>query len=312
MTLNVGSEFDAGRIQRVRVNLPCIRRRVNNLKTTRTVKKKWQAEWLVRAVECIDLTTLAGDDTCTNVERLCKKALTPIRPDLLKKVTHEPVTTGAVCVYTARVAQARKIVANKIPVAAVATGFPSGQLLHKQRIMEIEVAVAEGASEIDIVVPRELVLGQRWQELYDEVKACKKACGHAHMKTILAIGECGSLQNVYKASLVSMMAGSDFIKTSTGKEGVNAILEAGLVMARAIREYYDYTGYQVGFKPAGGVRTAKDSLMWLILMKEELGDDWLEPRLFRIGASGLLIDIERQLYHFAYGAYAAEHHMAMS
>lgn len=282
------------------------------MKATRTVKKRWQAEWLVRAAECIDLTTLAGDDSFANVQRLCHKALNPIRSDLLAKVQKEPVTCGAVCVYTGRVREARSIVGDKIPVAAVATGFPSGQLLQKQRVMEIQIAVAEGATEIDIVVPRNLVLSQKWEELYEDIRLCKKACGPAHMKTILAIGECGSLQNVYRASLVAMMAGSDFIKTSTGKEGVNAILEAGLVMVRAIREFHELTGVRVGFKPAGGIRTAKDALCWLILMKEELGDEWLDPSLFRIGASALLIDIERQLYHFAYGAYAAEHHMAMS
>lgn len=315
---NPGMELDLAWLETVRINLPAVLRRAASLGTRRTVKQQWQAAWLLRAVTCIDLTTLSGDDTETNVARLCLKAARPIRPDLLEAMdmTEAGLTTGAVCVYPNRVKECvqllKKYKAESIPVAAVATGFPSGQYSLDTRLQEIRMAVEAGAREIDIVINRQLALEHKWQELYDEVVAMKAACGPAHMKSILAIGELGSMNNVYKCSLVCMMAGSDFIKTSTGKEGVNATLAVGLVMCRAIREYQDVTGFRVGFKPAGGIRTAKDAMNWLILIKEELGDSWLNNNMFRIGASGLLLDIERQLFHWVTGRYAAAHEMAMS
>jgi len=315
---NPGMELDLAWLETVRINLPAVLRRAASLGTRRTVKQQWQAAWLLRAVTCIDLTTLSGDDTETNVARLCLKAARPIRPDLLEAMdmTEAGLTTGAVCVYPNRVKECvqllKKYKAENIPVAAVATGFPSGQYSLDTRLQEIRMAVEAGAREIDIVINRQLALEHKWQELYDEVVAMKAACGPAHMKSILAIGELGSMNNVYKCSLVCMMAGSDFIKTSTGKEGVNATLAVGLVMCRAIREYQDVTGFRVGFKPAGGIRTAKDAMNWLILIKEELGDSWLNNNMFRIGASGLLLDIERQLFHWVTGRYAAAHEMAMS
>jgi len=311
-------ELDLAWLETVRINLPAVLRRAASLGTRRTVKQQWQAAWLLRAVTCIDLTTLSGDDTETNVARLCLKAARPIRPDLLDAMdmTEAGLTTGAVCVYPNRVKECvqllKKYKAENIPVAAVATGFPSGQYSLDTRLQEIRMAVEAGAREIDIVINRQLALEHKWQELYDEVVAMKAACGPAHMKSILAIGELGSMNNVYKCSLVCMMAGSDFIKTSTGKEGVNATLAVGLVMCRAIREYQDVTGFRVGFKPAGGIRTAKDAMNWLILIKEELGDSWLNNNMFRIGASGLLLDIERQLFHWVTGRYAAAHELAMS
>lgn len=314
---NPGMELDLAWLEKVRVNLPAVLRRAASLGTRRTVKQQWQAAWLLRAVTCIDLTTLSGDDTATNVTRLCQKASKPVRKDLMAAMGMEDanITTGAVCVYPSRVVDAvealKKFGAEHIPVAAVATGFPSGQYSLTTRIEEILLAVAHGAKEIDIVINRQLALDNKWEELYKEVKAMKQACGEAHMKSILAIGELGSMNNVYKCSLVCMMAGSDFIKTSTGKEGVNATLAVGVVMTRAIREYHEATGYRVGFKPAGGIRTAKDSITWLILIKEELGDDWLNNNMFRIGASGLLTDIERQLFHWVTGRYAAAHELAM-
>jgi len=315
---NPGMELDLAWLETVRINLPAVLRRAASLGTRRTVKQQWQAAWLLRAVTCIDLTTLSGDDTETNVARLCLKAARPIRPDLLEAMdmTEAGLTTGAVCVYPNRVKECvqllKKYKAENIPVAAVATGFPSGQYSLDTRLQEIRMAVEAGAREIDIVINRQLALEHKWQELYDEVVAMKAACGPAHMKSILAIGELGSMNNVYKCSLVCMMAGSDFIKTSTGKEGVNATLAVGLVMCRAIREYQDVTGFRVGFKPAGGIRTAKDAMNWLILIKEELGDSWLNNNMFRIGASGLLLDIERQLFHWVTGRYAAAHELAMS
>jgi deoxyribose-phosphate aldolase len=315
---NPGVDLDLAWIQGVKVNLAAVKRRAETLGTRRTVKQQWQAGWLLRAVTCIDLTTLAGDDTPSNTSRLALKAARPIRPDILKAMDAEDlkITCGAVCVYPSRVKETvdflAKYGASQIPVAAVATGFPSGQFSLDTRLQEIHMAVEAGAREIDIVINRTLALQHKWEDLFSEVCAMKKACGPAHMKAILAIGELGTMENVYKASLVCMMAGSDFIKTSTGKEGVNAILPVGLVMCRAIRDYHERTGYVVGFKPAGGIRTAKDCLVWLVLIKEELGDHWLNNQLFRIGASGLLTDIERQLFHWVTGRYAAAHELAMS
>jgi len=311
---NPGMPLDLEWVRRAEVNLPALIRRAETHTKRRSVKKAWQAAWLLRATQVIDLTTLAGDDTVVNVNRLCGKARNPIRKDLLKAMkVEQKITTGAVCVYPNMVPHAAKALQGTgIPIASVATGFPAGLTPLPQRLEEIRQAIQWGATEIDIVIPRWTVLDGDWQALYDEVKAMKEACGDVHMKTILAIGECGTMTNVYKASLVSMMAGSDFIKTSTGKEGVNATYEVALVMTRAIRDYFDKTGYYVGFKPAGGVKSAKDTLFWLALMKEELGDEWTQPELFRIGASSLLIDIERQLFHYVHGYYAATHDMPLS
>ncbi|XP_043196041.1 deoxyribose-phosphate aldolase-like [Amphibalanus amphitrite] len=318
MERNPGCELDLAWVNSVIVDLPAVKRRADTMGTKRTVKKEWQAAWLLRAISCIDLTTLSGDDTAANVMRLCHKAARPVRGDIVSAlgVQELGVTCGAVCVYPSRVPDAvaalKKIGAAHIPVAAVATGFPSGQYSLKTRLEEIRLAVADGAAEIDIVINRERALCGDWKTVYDEVKLMREACGDAHMKTILAVGELGSLANVYKASLVCMMAGADFIKTSTGKEGVNAILPVGVVMCRAIRAYHERTGYRVGFKPAGGIRSAKDSLVWLILMKEELGNAWLNSTMFRIGASSLLGDIERQLFHHAFGRYAAAAELPMA
>ncbi|XP_073477458.1 deoxyribose-phosphate aldolase isoform X4 [Aquarana catesbeiana] len=314
---NPGTELDLGWISRVRVNHPAVLRRAEQIQTRRTVKKDWQAAWLLKAVTCIDLTTLSGDDTPSNIHRLCFKAKHPIRDDLLQSIKMEDfgVHTGAVCVYSARVldtVKALKDAGCDIPVASVATGFPAGQTPLKTRLEEVRTAVDDGATEIDIVINRTLVLTGRWKELYEEIRLFREACGEAHMKTILGTGELGSLTNVYKASLVAMMAGSDFIKTSTGKESVNATYPVALVMVRAIRDYYWKTGIKVGFKPAGGIRSAKEALVWLSLIKEELGDEWLIPELFRIGASTLLSDIERQIYHHVTGRYAAHHDLPMA
>lgn len=307
-----------GWLESVRVNLPAVNRRAATHKTRRSIKKEWQAAWLLHAVRCIDLTTLDGDDTPGNVTRLCYKAKTPVRQDLVKDLGVEDckIHVGAVCVYSERVPDVMKAMkeldTNEIPIASVAAGFPAGQTPLEQRLAEIRKAVEYGATEIDIVITRTYVLQANWLALYREVQECREACGSAHLKTIVATGNLGTLVNVYKASLVCMMAGSDFIKTSTGKEAVNATFSVALVMVRAIRDYYQKTGYKIGFKPAGGIRSAKESLSWLALMKEELGDEWMQPNLFRIGASSLLGDIERQLYHHVTGRYAASHEMPMS
>ncbi|MCY3583544.1 MAG: deoxyribose-phosphate aldolase [Chloroflexi bacterium] len=312
---NPGIPLDMGWVRATTVNRSATQRRVSSLVTRRSVKKAWQAAWLLRAITLIDLTTLAGDDSPGKVRRLCAKARQPLRQDLLDALEAASlnITVGAVCVYHARVKDAiGALRGSDIPVAAVSTGFPAGLSAYAQRIEEIHQSVEAGAEEIDIVISREHALRGDWRRLYDEVSEMRAACGDAHMKAILATGELGSLWTVARASKVCMMAGADFIKTSTGKEPVNATLEVGLTMTREIRAYAEMTGCPVGFKPAGGIRSAKDALNWMILMKEELGDDWLGKRLFRFGASGLLTDIERQLSHHASGRYAARHHMPMA
>ena len=312
---NPGIPLDMGWVRATTVNRSATERRAATLGARRGVKKDWQAAWLLRAITMIDLTTLAGDDTPGKVTRLCAKARQPLRQDLIDAldIGSLKLTVGAVCVYHQRVQDAiAALRGSSIPVAAVSTGFPAGLSPFAQRIEEIHQSVEAGADEIDIVISREHVLQGNWEALYDEVREMRRACGDAHMKTILATGELGPLWHVAQASKVCMMAGADFIKTSTGKESVNATLEVGLIMAREIRAYQGLTGYKVGFKPAGGIRSAKDAINWLILIKEELGGDWLDKQLFRFGASGLLTDIERQLSHHVSGRYAARHHMPMA
>ncbi len=311
---NPGMELDLDWVLGTKVNRSAVERRTASLPTRRSVKKTWQAAWLLRAVTCIDLTTLAGDDSPGRVRRLCAKARQPLRPDLIKALGAEEmnITTGAVCVYPSMVPYAVEALdGTNIPVASVATGFPTGLTPFPQRIEEVKQAVADGANEIDIVITRHYVLTGNWSALYNEIKEFRAVCGDAHMKTILGVGDLATLQQVYRASMVAMLAGSDFIKTSTGKEGINATLNNSLVMVRAARDYLEQTGHKIGFKPAGGIKTAKQAMAWQFLMKEELGDEWLKPDLFRFGASSLLTDIERQLSHYVTGRYAARHHMPM-
>lgn len=311
---NPGIPLDLGWIREIRVNRSAVERRAATIPTRRTVKKAHQAGWLLRAVTLMDLTTLMGDDTPGRVRRLCAKARQPVRPDLLEALGMGgvPIQVAAVCVYHVFVETAvAALRGSGIPVAAVSTGFPAGLSPFAQRVAEIEASVAAGAEEIDIVITRAHVLTGKWQALYDEVRAFRAACGPAHLKAILATGELGTLRDVARASAVAMMAGADFIKTSTGKEPVNATLPVGLVMARQIREYRARTGHLVGLKPAGGIRTAKQSLDWLAMLKDELGDRWLRPDLFRFGASALLTDIERQLEHAVTGRYSAAHRHPM-
>ena len=311
---NPGTPLDLDIVRGLRVNRSAVERRAATIPTRRSVKKEWQAAWLLRAVSLIDLTTLAGDDTAGNVRRLCAKAAHPVRHDLIESlgVADLNLTVGAVCVYHAMVPTAVDALRGTgIPVAAVSTGFPAGLSPLEERVREIRASVAAGAKEIDIVITRGHVLTGNWQALYDEVRQFRDACGDAHMKSILATGELATLGNVARASMIAMMAGSDFIKTSTGKEGVNATLPFSLVMVRMIRDYFERTGYAVGYKPAGGIRAAKNALEYLYLMKDELGDRWLRPDLFRFGASSLLTDIERQLEHFVTGRYSAAHRHPM-
>lgn len=309
---NAGMDLDLDWVARATANRSAIERRTAALPGRRSVKKDHQAAWLARAISCIDLTTLAGDDTPGRVLRLCAKARQPVRADLLDALGLPDLTVGAVCVYHDMIAPAvAALHGSGVPVAAVSTGFPAGLSPFALRVAEIRESVAAGAAEIDIVISRRLVLTGDWQGLYDEMRAFRQACGAAHVKAILATGELGTLRNVARASLVCMMAGADFIKTSTGKEPVNATLPVTLVMLRAIRDYHAATGIHIGYKPAGGISKAKDALIYLALIKDELGDRWLRPDLFRFGASSLLGDIERQLEHHVTGAYSASWRHAM-
>jgi deoxyribose-phosphate aldolase len=312
MRLNPGTALDLARVHSVRVDQPAVVRRTSSLAARRSVKKNHQAAWLVKAIQCMDLTTLSGDDTPGRVRRLCAKARQPIRADLLEALGLAQLQVGAVCVYHEMVSTAvQQLEGSGIPVAAVSTGFPAGLAPLETKLREIELSVAAGASEIDIVISRRHALTHDWQALHDEVKAFRNACGEAHLKAILATGELQTLENVARASWVCMMAGADFIKTSTGKEGVNATLDVSLVMVRAIREFFEETGHVVGYKPAGGISSAKTALNYLVLIKEELGRRWLDPQLFRFGASSLLTDIERQLEHHVEGHYSAAWRHAM-
>ena len=309
---NEGTPFDPALVAAVRVNTPAALRRAGTIGARRSVKKDHQAAWLARAVSLVDLTTLAGDDTEARVRRLCAKALRPVRADLLDAIGLPGLTVGAVCVYHEMVPAAVDALRGRLPVAAVSTGFPAGLSPFRLRLMEIEESVAAGASEIDIVISRRHALAGDWRRLYDETRAMREACGAAHMKAILATGELGSLRAVARASAVCMMAGADFIKTSTGKEGVNATLPVSLVMMRAIRDHERRTGFRVGYKPAGGISKAKDALTYLALLRDELGPRWLRPDLFRFGASSLLGDIERQLEHHVTGRYSVGHRHALA
>ncbi len=309
---NPGMALDLDWVARAQANTSAIERRAATLGGRRSVKKDYQAAWLCKAITCIDLTTLSGDDTPGRVQRLCAKARQPVSQAILDQLGLPHLTTGAVCVYHDMVETAvRALEGSQIPVAAVSTGFPAGLSPLHLRLAEIGESVAAGAREIDIVISRRHVLTQNWQALYDETAQMRAACGDAHMKAILATGELGTLRNVARASLICMMAGADFIKTSTGKEAVNATLPVTLTMIRAIRDYQDRTGIKVGYKPAGGIAKAKDALLYLALMKDELGHPWLQPDLFRFGASSLLGDIERQLEHHLTGRYSAAFRHAM-
>jgi deoxyribose-phosphate aldolase len=307
---NRGVPLDLNWIRDVRVNTSAVERRTQSQVARRTVKKDWQVAWLLRAITCMDLTTLSGDDTDERVRRLCAKARYPIQRDIIEKlgIAELEIKVAAVCVYHTFIETAlNALEGSGVRIAAVSTGFPAGLSPLAERVKEIRRSVEAGANEIDVVITRAHVFGGRWQALYDEVVAFRQACDSVHMKVILGTGDLLTLRNIARASFVAMMAGADFIKTSTGKETTNATLPVSLVMVRAIREYAQQTGMAVGFKPAGGIRTAKQSLDWLALMKEELGQSWLRAELFRFGASGLLGDIERQLEHHATGRYSAEY-----
>ena len=307
-------DLDLNWINDINVNLSAVERRTSTLVKRRSVKKEYQASWLLKAITLIDLTTLSGDDTFGKVDRLCKKALNPIANNILSKleINEDAIRVGAVCVYHHLVSQAKNQLNGKLPIAAVSTGFPAGLSSFSTRKKEVVDSIKSGANEIDIVINRGFVIQNNWKKLYDEVKSFKLAANKTKIKAILGVGDLETMRNVAKASLVCMMAGADFIKTSTGKESINANLNNSLVMLRMIREFHEFSGKKIGFKPAGGISTAKSVLEFLILVMEELGEDWLNPNLLRIGASSLLIDIERQLYHHAFGRYATHDKLAIA
>ena len=307
---NPGTDFRLDKISNLAINKSAVERRCTNYGTRRSIKKDKQAAWLLKAITLMDLTTLSGDDTEARVRRLCSKAKQPISNKLEKILGTESLdlSVAAVCVYHDMLASAKKALNNsKVNLAAVSTGFPAGLSPLPLRLKEIEYSVDSGANEIDIVISRRHVLEGNWEELYKEVKMFREKCGDAHMKTILATGELGNLSNIAKASQVCMMAGADFIKTSTGKEPTNATLPVSLVMVRMIRNFYNETGIRIGFKAAGGISDTKTALLYMTMIQEELGRRWLEPDLFRFGASSLLGDIERQLDHFSSGYYSASY-----
>jgi len=313
-TFNPGTDFNPGWISEIKINQSGVERRAGTLKNRRSLKKEWQAAWLLKAISCIDLTSLSGEDTPGRIKRLCAKAANPVRRDIIEDlgVSSLKLRTGAVCVYHVMVEVAvAALKGTGIPVAAVSTGFPACMAPLETRLREIELSVAAGAEEIDIVISRRNVLCEDWPALYKEIQAYRLACGNTHMKTIISTGELATLNNVAKASMVCMMAGADFIKTSTGMESSNANLQVSLVMMRAIRRYNELTGFRVGFKPAGGISSAKDAIQYLVMIKEELGDTWLNPEMFRFGASSLLGDIERQLEHHLTSCYSASHRHAL-
>ena len=307
-------DLDLNWINNINVNLSAVERRTSTLVKRRSVKKEYQASWLLKAITLIDLTTLSGDDTFGKVDRLCKKALNPIANNILSKleINEDAIRVGAVCVYHHLVSQAKNQLKGQLPIAAVSTGFPAGLSSFSTRKKEVVDSIKSGANEIDIVINRGFVIQNNWKKLYDEVKSFKLAANKTKIKAVLGVGDLETMRNVAKASLVCMMAGADFIKTSTGKESINANLNNSLVMLRMIREFHEFSGKKIGFKPAGGISTAKSVLEFLILVMEELGEDWLNPNLLRIGASSLLIDIERQLYHHAFGRYATHDKLAIA
>ena len=268
---------------------------------TRSIKKHAKVQGLTLAIACTDLTTLEGADTDSRVAQLCRKAIAPDPSD------REIPSVAAVCVYPNRIEAARAHLAGSgVKAASVATAFPSGQAPLEVKLREVEDAVALGADEIDMVIDRGAFLAGRYDAVADEIAAIKAACGNAHLKVILETGELATYDNVRRASLIAMNAGADFIKTSTGKISPAATLPVALVMLHAIRDYAETTGRIVGLKVAGGIRTAKQALQYLVLVHETVGDLWLHPDRLRIGASSLLNDILMQLAKERTGSYQSD------
>jgi deoxyribose-phosphate aldolase len=275
-------------IDRIPIDAVGIQERVARIRT-RSIKKDSKLQALELALRMMDLTTLEGSDSEGKVRQLCNKAMHPYTelPDI--------PSVAAVCVYPNRVALAKSILKDSsISIASVATAFPSGMSSLQIKLDDVRYAVSEGADEIDMVISRGAFLSGQYAKVYDEIAQIKEACESAHLKVILETGELGSLENVRMASDLAMKAGADFIKTSTGKIAPAATMPVVLVMLHAIRDYYYSTGVKIGMKPAGGIRSSKQAIQYLVMVKETLGNDWLDPSLFRFGASSLANDVLMQ------------------
>ena len=275
-------------IDRIPIDAVGIQERVARI-CTRSIKKESKLQALDLALRMMDLTTLEGSDAEGKVRQLCNKALHPYTelPNI------PPV--AAVCVYPNRVALAKSILNHSsISIASVATAFPSGMSSLQIKLDDVNYAVSEGADEIDMVISRGAFLSGEYTKVYDEIAQIKEVCGTAHLKVILETGELGSLENVRMASDLAMKAGADFIKTSTGKISPAATMPVVLVMLQAIRDFHETTGKKIGMKPAGGIRSSKQAIQYLVMVKETLGNDWLDPSLFRFGASSLANDVLMQ------------------
>jgi deoxyribose-phosphate aldolase len=264
----------------------------------RSIKKASKLWALDLAIRCMDLTTLEGQDTPGKVAALCGKGIRPQPGD------DSIPSVAAICIYPLMVAEARAhLQGSGVKVASVATAFPSGQSFTSVKVAETREAVAAGADEIDMVIDRGAFLSGHYQKVYDEIQAIKEACGDAHLKVILETGELGTYDNVRRASILAMAAGADFIKTSTGKVSPAATPPVSLVMMETIRDFNRETGRTVGFKPAGGIRTAKQAIHYLVIVHETLGPAWMTPDRFRLGASSLLNDVLMQIEKERTGAY---------
>ena len=285
-----------------RIDSVGLNERVNSL-ATRSIKKESKLDALNMIVSMCDLTTLEGEDTEGKISQMVAKAITPNPSDFdIKNV-------AAVCVYPSLVSIAKEKVGNSgVKVAAVSSYFPSGQVPMESKLLDTKYAIESGADEIDIVINRKAFLEGDYRRVYDEIVALKEACGDVHLKTILEVGDLKTYENIRKASLISLAAGSDFIKTSTGKLSVGSSRQACYVMAKAVLDFKNLTGLSAGIKVAGGIRDAKDAIKYLVLINEEMGDEWLTPNLFRFGASSLLDDVLKQIKKLKTGAYQASYY----
>ncbi|MFL6529961.1 MAG: deoxyribose-phosphate aldolase [Chthoniobacterales bacterium] len=274
--------------------------------TKRSIKTSAKLEGLKLAVSMMDLTTLEGKDTPGKVAFLCRKAMQPLDS------RYDVPSCAAVCVYPNLVRAAKKFLGESgVKVASVATAFPSGLMPLRLKLDEVRSVVRDGADEVDMVINRGVFLAGDHNRTFDEIAAVKEACGEAHLKVILETGELQTYDNVRIASEIAMRAGADFIKTSTGKVNPAATMPVTLVMLEAIRDYFYETGVRIGMKPAGGIRTAKQALAWLVMVKETLGDDWLTPDLFRFGASTLVNDVLMQIVKTVDGNYQSSDYFSL-
>ena len=285
-----------------RIDSVGLNERVDSL-ATRSIKKESKLEALNMIVSMCDLTTLEGEDTEGKVSQMVAKAIIPDPNDL------DINNVAAVCVYPSLVSIAKEKIGNSsVKVAAVSSYFQSGQVPMESKLLDTKYAIDSGADEIDIVINRKAFLEGDYRKVYDEILALKEVCGDVHLKTILEVGDLRTYENIRKASLISLAAGSDFIKTSTGKLSVGSSRQACYVMAKAVLDFKNLSGVSAGIKVAGGIRDAKDAIRYLVLIKEEMGNEWLTPDLFRFGASSLLDDVLKQIKKLKTGAYQASYY----